>query len=180
MNANERNDFKNFDTLCVAVKTARLDEIEARYRCFSWEESERREDSQYDDVTLLSFRRPHKIPHKDRLQFLQVGMETELNALSRAERGKYARSTAAGLTCGPLSLAVLAGGAALAACVPSAAAIAAGCVIALAGAAAAAACIPLVLRLKKREEERFCALKAEAERRVNDVCAEARRLTENE
>lgn len=178
MTAND--DLHRWDKLTVSIKTERLGRIAPRYRDFAWEETGRAEHERFDNVTNVSFRRPHKIAHKDRLQFLQVGMEITMNAYSRAEQKKYAATAAFALTAEIAACALTAGGIVLAVLLRAAWAAALGCAAAAAGAAGAALCVPRILRLKAKDERRFAALAKETEKTIGEICAEARALTEGQ
>lgn len=82
-------DLENYDYLGLSVHGDMADEIEEAYRALGWQVMERRE----GERCLLDLRRPHKIPHKDKLQRMQVGLETALNELGDVERKRFLKST---------------------------------------------------------------------------------------
>lgn len=100
----------NYDYLSVSVKTDSENEMVARYGVFGWELVGRFDDKKFSDIAVIDFRRPHAIANKDRLQYLQVGMETAVNNLSKYKQNKHGFSLALGISCGVFSCALLAGG----------------------------------------------------------------------
>lgn len=103
-------DNNKYDYLSVSVKTDSEGEMIARYGVFAWELIERFEDKQFFDMAVIRFRRLHSLPNKDRLKYLQVGMEVAVNNLSKYKQNKHACSRAVGLTLGVFGCALLAGG----------------------------------------------------------------------
>lgn len=103
-------DINKYDYLSVSVKTDSEDEMVTRYGAFGWELIERFDDKQFFDIAVIYFRRPRSVPNKDRLQYLQVGMETAVNNLSKYRQNKHAFSLAFGLTLGVFGCALLAVG----------------------------------------------------------------------
>ncbi len=87
-------DYNNFDYLSVSVKSAELDRILNCYRTLGWDEIARGADEKYEDVKYISFSRPHKIEHKDRLQYLQVRMESAINGIAANFFNRHKRSIA--------------------------------------------------------------------------------------
>lgn len=180
MNGQTAYERRHFDTLRVAVRADKLGEVAECYRCFRWEETERREDARYDNIVQLTFRRPHKVANKDRLQLLQVGMEEDMNRLAAAERNKHALSTVFGLTAGMLAAALLCGGIALALLLHAAWAITLGIVLALLGGAGIALTAVLEPKIVRNENILFVREEGELRRRIGERCARAMELTEEE
>ena len=85
-------DYQNFDYLDIIVKKVSENEIENAYLSFLWEKTDKKEDKRYIDVVHLSFRRPHKIKNKDRLQLLQVYYEYALNSRAQLSIKKHSKS----------------------------------------------------------------------------------------
>lgn len=103
-------DINRYDYLFVSVKTDSEEEMVARYKKFGWELTKRSDDKHFSDIAVINLRRPHAILNKDRLQYLQVGMETAVNDLSKYKQKKHAFSLALGITLGVFACAMLAGG----------------------------------------------------------------------
>lgn len=103
-------EINKYDYLSVSVKTDSEDEMITRYGAFGWELIERADDKRYSDIAVINLRRSHTIPNKDRLQYLQVGMETAVNNISKYKQNKHAFSLALGLSIGLFDCALLSGG----------------------------------------------------------------------
>jgi hypothetical protein len=88
-----QRDINNFDYLSVSVKSEQLDRIMHCYRSLGWSEVKREDDRQYYDMKYVLLSRPHKIRNKDRLQYLQVKMETKINAISQIRVKRHIGST---------------------------------------------------------------------------------------
>ncbi|MGN0814741.1 MAG: pilin [Candidatus Coproplasma sp.] len=85
-------DIKNYDYLTISVKSAQLKRILDCYYSLGWSEVKCVDDREYYDMKYITLRRPHKIPNKDRLQLLQVRMETSVNTISSVNARKHQRS----------------------------------------------------------------------------------------
>ncbi len=85
-------DYLHYDYLSVSVKSEHLDKILSCYSALGWKERKREDDRQYSDMKYLSFVRPHKINNKDRLQYLQVRMESAINSMSMHYSRKHKKS----------------------------------------------------------------------------------------
>lgn len=102
-------DYNNFDYLSVSVKSAELDKVLNCYRTLGWNEIARGEDDKYEDMKYISFSRPHKIANKDRLQYLQVRMESAINGIASSFFHRHKRSialTTVFVTCGLIFIAL--------------------------------------------------------------------------
>ena len=88
----KEKDIQNFDYLDIIVKKISEDEIVDAYSAFLWEKIDKKEDKRYNDVVHLSFRRPHKIQNKDRLQLLEVYYESALELRVDIEIKKHSKS----------------------------------------------------------------------------------------
>ena len=88
-------DYNNFDYLSVSVKSDQLNRILQCYRTLGWTEVKTEDDRQYYDMKYVRLRRPHKFPNKDRLQYLQVRMESSINSLVEITRRAHVKSNAA-------------------------------------------------------------------------------------
>lgn len=108
-----QRDHKNYDYLTITAKVEREEEIIASYATLGWETVEITEDKRFFDLDTIEFRRPHKIENKDRLQLLQVKLETLLNKFGVLEHKKKAKSTTFGLVGGIFGCIALAAGIAL-------------------------------------------------------------------
>ncbi len=68
------------------------------------------DDGAYSDETHYSMRRPHKIARKDKLQYLQVRVESEVNKKAKAVHERHSRTLAFSVVAGLLALAALTAG----------------------------------------------------------------------
>lgn len=85
-------DYNNYDYLSVSVKSEQLDRILSCYKALGWRVVKWEDDRQYYNMKFVALRRPHAMEHKDRLQYLQVRMETTINRLSTVIFKKHAGS----------------------------------------------------------------------------------------
>ena len=88
----QERDYQNFDYLDIIVKTENEQEIVNAYSTFLWEKIDKKEDKRYKDVVHLSFRRPHKIKNKDRLQLLEVYYQRAINDRAQINIKKHSKS----------------------------------------------------------------------------------------
>lgn len=169
-------DYWKYDYLSVTVKIEKAEELIARYATFQWEETERKEDRHYGDIIHIAYRRKHRLPHKDRLQLLQVCMETLLNDLSRIENTKHSKSTAFGLITGTMGSALAAGGVTLAVLYPSVPTVIGGVAAVLAGAALLTLSGFRLAKIRAKEKKLFARKAEEIQREIEAVCQEAEAL----
>ena len=101
----KNNNYKEFDSLTLYVKTTLTEKIIEYYKLLGWNLVEKHENVYYEDINNLTFSRPHKIENKDELQLMQVYLEDRLNNLSKIERFKHAKSTSFGLIFGIIGVA---------------------------------------------------------------------------
>ena len=92
-----KRDYNNYDYITVSVKEEKYDPVIRCYEKLGWERVKSREDAVYYNLVTVVFRRPHKIMKKDRLQLLQVWMESQINEISTAGAEKHAVSVSAGI-----------------------------------------------------------------------------------
>ncbi len=87
-------DFKNYDYLTVTLKNRGASELIRYYKMLGWQVINQLPDGTYEDITHCIMRRPHKIANKDKLQFLQVRVETEVNKMAQFayDRRKLSRA----------------------------------------------------------------------------------------
>lgn len=169
-------DIYQTDTLTTEVKFEKADALIADYRDFGWELHAESEDRIYGDVTILTFRRPHAIAHKERLQLLQVRYDAAFNRIGVWERRKKDRATVLALTLTLFGVLLLAAGIALAIACPqwllwAVAETAAGAVLSLASMIAVERCYAAD---KKKYSARIAAERAA----MHDLCRRAVLLRE--
>lgn len=102
-----QKDIFEYDELNLYAKKDKSAEIIENYKNFNWTLENEVENDKYEDLSDLTFSRPHKIKNKDELQLLQVYMEENLNLIGKLEKYKHARSQAFGLCLGGLIIALL-------------------------------------------------------------------------
>lgn len=85
-------DIKNNDYLTITAKADSREDIIHSYEMLGWRLLDVREDKQYIDLDVIDFVRDHKIPNKDKLQLMQVRLETYLNKFGEARHKKYRKS----------------------------------------------------------------------------------------
>lgn len=169
---------RNFDTLTVSVRCEREEEIERAYAALGWTQTERTEDARYSDLAVLRLRRPHKIPHKDRLQLLQVYLEQAYNTLAIREKYKWSRSLSLGLSCGLLGITAIVAGVLCAVKAVAAAWLVCGVLTAAAGVLCAAVTAWGLRVLVPRDRTRLQKCREEANAQIAYVFAQAAALRE--
>lgn len=167
---------ERYDNLAVAVKTVSSEELSRYYLIFQWEQIDSYDDVRYDDVKHISYRRKHRLPNKDRLQYLQVCMEAEFNNMGKYKRNKNARETAIGLCVGLGGSGLLTVGILLIVFLLSVPAIICGAALAVLGVGVLIVLYPLIKSTKKREENRFIRLKSESKRKIDLICQEVKAM----
>lgn len=151
-------DYHKLDRLSVSLNSVITEEILICYRALGWKQAERTEDVQFGNVEHFEFFRPHDIKGKDRLQLLQVTMETEVNNLAHATVNKHVYSLAAGICMGLLCLALVVWGVLLSALFyrsAGAPALVWGIVLGVLGVAAFVFSGFFVYKIVQRENERY-------------------------
>lgn len=171
-------DISNYDYLSVSVKTDIEEEMVSRYEKFGWEKIQRTDHKRFSDIAEITFRRAHKIPDKDRLQYLQVRMETAVNNLAKCGRDKHAGSVCFGLSFGLFGGALVAGGIVLLALLSALWPFVAGAGLILAGIGVLTATAVTLTRLVPKENARFDRLSLETQKELRSIDAEAAALTE--
>jgi hypothetical protein len=92
-------DYNNYDYLSISVKNYQLDNVLTCYTSLGWKVIKRENDRKFFDMKYILLSRPHHVPEKDRLQYLQVRMETQINAISGAYTFRHTKSDAFLLFC---------------------------------------------------------------------------------
>lgn len=99
----------NFDYQTIEIKKEKQDEIVKIYECLGWSLRKISQHKQYDNLVDVEFERDHFIGSKDDLQFLQVGVESDVNNLGRIERTRKLRAVSLIIALCILSVGALAG-----------------------------------------------------------------------
>lgn len=179
MKATQKTDYKNYDYIDVSVKNSRAQEFLDMYETFGWEEISREARGGYDDVLNVSFRRPHAVPAKDELQFLQVCAENEFNLMDKLENVRHAEPLTVGICFGGIGCALIAVGLTLAIILNTVAFIVAGCVLSACGLGLAVLAAVAARTLMKSGEKRCAEQCAIHEKNIRDICAQVLSLREN-
>ena len=95
-------DIANWDYLDIFVKNNNFEEVKSSYQDFGWIYVKHQQDSMYDNVQVVHFKRSHTIKNKDELQFLQVGLDNTLIKKGYLEKTKHNPSIICGITLGLL------------------------------------------------------------------------------
>ena len=111
-------DHDNFDYLSVSLKSEHADMLMKCYRALGWKAALTEDDKDYADMKYVLFSRPHNVSNKDRLQYIQVRMESLLNASSERSIKRHRKSTALAVLLGIFGLLFLASGLCLALILP--------------------------------------------------------------
>lgn len=93
MSSERTRDHNNFDYLAVSVKSDQLNRILQCYRALGWKEIKTEDDREYYNMKYVRLVRPHKIQNKDRLQYLQVRMESAINSLVEITNRAHMKSS---------------------------------------------------------------------------------------
>lgn len=100
-------DYHNYDKLTLYVKDDREKNLIRIYKGLGYTLISSTPNKKYNNIVDLTFIRPHKIENKDKLQYLQVDLEIELNNIGKLEKNKHSKSMALGLTIGVFSLFII-------------------------------------------------------------------------
>ena len=98
------------DTIAIRSKKQAAEHIVERYGNFGWKLTEKKDDRLYEDVTHMTFSRPHFIENRDELQLLQVRLEIAYNDMGKFSYKKGVRASLFGSFFALLALAFAAGG----------------------------------------------------------------------
>lgn len=165
------------DRLSITLKKQKRVELIARYEAFGWQVAEEQDDRLYSDLVHLTLCRPHTIAHKDRLQYLQVCMEADVNLLAKKERRRHAGAIALGLFCGLACLIACACGLWLVFTQNSIPLRVAGGLSIAAGLFLAVCTVLAARRCVRRENLAFLKIEAELKRHLASLHREALALT---
>ncbi len=166
-------DYNEYDSISLALKENESERMLAYYKAFGWEEYEMREDKRYFDIVHIKLKRRHKIPNKDRLQLLQVKMESAVNRFALARKNKHSKSIIAGLTLGVFAIVFLTVGIKLfaeQALMPLSAAFF------IVGIALSVAIVPVVKSIVKKEKQSFAVKFKEMTSEISRIIFSAEKL----
>lgn len=89
----QNKDYWRYDYLNISVKRENAQELVSSYLVLGWKELSSSEDKVYGDILHYTFFRERNVKNKDRLQYLQVGLERGLNARAILKRRAHEFST---------------------------------------------------------------------------------------
>ena len=101
------------DTISVKSKKQAAEHIVRRYGDFGWTLTKKEDDRLYEDVTHMTFTRPHFLENRDELQLLQVRLEIAYNNMGKLSSKSGLRTSLFSCLFALLSAALIAGGVAL-------------------------------------------------------------------
>ncbi len=169
-------DYKNFDYFSVSLKRDKERQMVRSYLAFGWEVVERGEDKRFSDYITYTFRRPHKIANKDRLQYLQVKMEKSINLLAKLKRRRHSVSAISGITLLVVAALLIAGGITLLCVTKTAKLTGLGIVLIAAGVAVVPLAVFWIVKRAKKENERYLKTMQTSEIEVESAVVEAATL----
>ena len=172
-------DHKNYDYLTITAKVEREEEIIASYATLGWEKVKVTEDKRFFDLDVVEFRRPHKVENKDRLQLLQVKLETLLNTYGALRHKRKAKSTTFGLFGGIFGcIAIAAGIALLVTEIGQLTATIAGIILLIAGVAVPTVVGVFMRRVIETEARDYSERMTSILNGIDDICRQANALRE--
>ncbi|MBE7088958.1 MAG: hypothetical protein E7370_05550 [Clostridiales bacterium] len=102
--------YNEYDRIFVAINSAVAEETLNGYKALGWQLIRRFPDKIYSNIEHFDFYRSHKIENKDRLQLLQVYMESEINNLSYRRHNRHSASITVGILVYLFCLMLIVGG----------------------------------------------------------------------
>ena len=174
------NIFEN-DTISVRSKKQAAEHIERRYGDFGWTLTGKEDDRLYEDVTHMTFTRPHFIKNRDGLQLLQVRLEIAYNNTGKLSSKSKFRTTLFSCLFALLCAALIAGGVALVLLLEGLLPVIFGSVLCAAGVAAGVIGGLVCHRVYKNDKKKYALLIEEQLKIIEELCRKARELrSENE
>ena len=167
--------FEN-DTLSVKSKKSAAEHIIERYDDFGWTLTKREDDKLYDNITHLTFTRPHLIENRDGLQLLQVRLEIAYNAMGKLSAKIPARASLLGSFFALLALGCIAGGVLLFVLISGTLPIILGSILCAVGITLGIAGGLLTNRIYKKDKEKYTLLIEEQVKKIDGLCVAARSL----
>lgn len=85
-------DYNKFDSLSLALKAELFDKMLSYYEKFGWRVFEKYEDRRYMNIVHVTLIREHRIKNKDKLQLLQVKLESLINRMAKNRERKHRKT----------------------------------------------------------------------------------------
>ena len=169
------NLFEN-DTISVKSKKSASEHIIGRYGDFGWTLIKREDDKLYENISHLTFTRPHCVKNKDKLQLLQVRLEIAYNDMGRYSHKISVRTALFGSLFGLLSAGLCAGGVLLFLLIEGLLPIIFGALTCALGIAVGIFCAKFCNRVYKRNKDKYSRLIEEQVKKIDGLCSTARIL----
>lgn len=166
-------DYNEYDSISLALKENESERMLSYYKAFGWSEYEKQEDKRYFDIVHIKLMRRHKIPNKDKLQLLQVKMESLVNRFASVRKNKHSKSVISALSLGILALGILVIGIILLinrSLIPLAVAMI------ILSAVSPLAIVPFVKSTVKKEKQSFAAKFKEMTSEISEIISRAKKL----
>lgn len=166
-------DYNEYDSISLALKENESERMLSYYKAFGWSEYEKKEDKRYFDIVHIKLMRRHKIPNKDKLQLLQVKMESLVNSFASVRKNKHSKSVISALSLGILALGILVLGIILLinrSLIPLAVAMI------ILSAVSPLAIVPFVKSTVKKEKQSFAAKFKEMTSEISEIISRAKKL----
>ncbi len=103
----KQRNYDEYDYMRILINKNVFDEIMLSYSCFGWEIYEKHFSSVFSDTIELTLRRSRWVKNKDKLQLMQVYMESGYADIGKLRKRKYLRSTILGLSVGTIATLLL-------------------------------------------------------------------------
>ena len=137
-------DYNKHDKLVIVIKKTLKKQILSAYSFFKWKEVQSKKFLHLKGVEQIVLIRPHNIPNKDKVQYLQVCFERQLERVSKLYTFKNLKSIIFGLGVCILCFALILTGV-----------ITASALISLLGILAFILTVPVIFKLRKKENQIF-------------------------
>ncbi len=85
-------DYNKYDSLSLALKSELVDKMLSYYEKLGWRVFEKYEDKKYMNIVHVTLVREHVIKNKDKLQLLQVKLESLINRMAKDRKRKHSKT----------------------------------------------------------------------------------------
>ena len=167
--------FEN-DTISVKSKKQAAEHIIERYNHFGWTLIEKKDDRLYENITHLTFTRPHFIENRDYLQLLQVRLEIAYNKMGRLSYCIPVRTALVASLLGLLAAGCIAGGVILLLLLDGLISVISGAVLCATGTVSGAICAVSAPRMYRKDRDKYSLLIDEQVQKIDELCKRATEL----
>lgn len=172
----EQKNYKEFDYQTILIKKDKFDEVVQSYQSFGWTIFDQKQHDKYENILEVVFEREHFVKNKDQLQFLQVGMEIDINKKGQLEKRKHAWSISFGTTFGVLSLGMIVFAGFSFFIFEFLLGMLLGIGFAILGLSSMVALSFVIKKIVKKENEKFKTVHAKLEQSISSYCQKAKSL----